>query len=145
MNDLFPVSVQARVNSMQIGQRGLFYDYRLNLLILGHITETGLSGRVIHTGITQKDIDKGYYSMVAFGYTYDMWCMHDIEFVGKLINYTSVCEYINFLNTATNNFYAVELVENIIENGLPKEEIEEETVSITYDMIKRSILLCYWW
>lgn len=71
---------------------------------MGHITETGLSGRVIHTGIIQKDIDKGYSSMVAFGYgyTYDMWCMHDVEVVGKLINYTSVYEYINFLNTATN-------------------------------------------
>lgn len=44
-----------------------------------------------------------------------------------------------YRQVTTNNFNAVELVENIIENGLPKEEIEEETVSITYDMIKRSI------
>lgn len=102
MFDLFPVSYQARHNGFHIGQRGLFYDASLNTLIIGAVTESGLKGRVIHNGRTQKDYDEGrYFAAWSVGYSYDRWDMHSMEYVGTYRNYTSLSGYLEFLEPAS--------------------------------------------
>lgn len=102
MLDLYPVTHQAMVNDMKIGQRGLFLT-DLNTLFVGVIKENGLKGRVIHSGLTQKMCDEGrYFSGGPFneGYTYDRWSMHECEYVGNYRTYESLAGYLEFLETA---------------------------------------------
>lgn len=119
MFDFYPVSVQVQINNMSIGQRGLFYDRGLKTLIIGVIKETGLRGRVIHNGLTQKDYNEGrYFSAWNIGYTYDKWCIHDLEYVGTYRAYTSLSGYLEFIETASYDqlkdyFSAKELLKDI--------------------------------
>ena len=119
MFDLYPISVQVQANNMFVGQRGLFYDRSLKTLIVGVIKETGLRGRVIHNGMTQKDCDEGrYFSAWNIGYTYDRWCIHDLEYVGTYRTYTSLSGYLEFIETASYDqlkdyFSAKELLKDI--------------------------------
>lgn len=105
MLDLYPVTHQARVNEMKIGQRGLFLT-DLGTLFVGIITESGLKGRVIHSGLTQKMCDEGrYHSGGPFrkGYTYDRWSMHECEYVGTYRTYESLSGFLEFIDTASND------------------------------------------
>jgi hypothetical protein len=103
MMDIYPVTHQAQVNQMKIGQFGLFLT-DLGTLFVGVITESGLKGRVIHSGLTQAMCDDGlYHSGGPFreGYTYDRWSMHECEYVGRLRTYESFDGYMEFLDAAT--------------------------------------------
>lgn len=103
--DFYPVKTQATFNNMYIGQRGLFFNRSTKLLLVGIITKTGLRGRVIHTGVTQDEIDKGYRPVISFGwgYTYDMWDMHEFKYIGRLRNYTSINGYLEYIKNANYN------------------------------------------
>ena len=120
MLDLYPVTHQARVNDMKIGQRGLFLT-DLGTLFVGIITESGLKGRVIHSGLTQKMYDEGRYHSggpYSEGYTYHQWSMHDCEYVGNYRTYNSLTGYLEFLESASYDqikayFKTKELFEDI--------------------------------
>ncbi len=114
--DLFPDEFVARYNGFKEGQSGFFYDPYLKSLIVGKIVNHKLKGRVIHNGVTQKDIDQGRY-LAAWrnGYTYGDWDKHGMFYVGRLRNYTSLSGYMEILETfdvesATNYFKVKELL-----------------------------------
>jgi hypothetical protein len=99
--DLFPDDFVAKYNGFKEGQSGLFYDPSLKCLIVGKISDYKLKGRVVHNGLTQKDIDDGrYFYAFSTGYSYGDWCKHDMFYAGKLRNYTSLAGYLEYIEKA---------------------------------------------
>ena len=133
MMDLYPVTHQAMVNNMHIGQRGLFLT-DLGTLLIGIITESGLKGKVIHSGLTQKMCDEGRYHAggpYSEGYTYNKWCMHEAEYVGNYRTYESLAGYLEFLETASEDqikayFKTKELFADIKERKRVHEEYKKK-------------------
>lgn len=101
--DLFSNIIIAEWKRFRKGQYGLWYDAGLNTLIVGFIDENhSLKGRVLHNGVTQKDIDEGrYFAAWSTGYTYDNWDIHVMVYVGRYRNYSGLYGYLEFLEDAT--------------------------------------------
>ncbi len=103
MYDLYPDYIVCDFKGFKEGDLGLYYNKHLKLLLAGRILNHKLIGRVIHDGLTKKDIDEGrYFRAFRIGYTYGDWDKYDFIYLGHVTNYTTLTGYLNFINTRSN-------------------------------------------
>jgi hypothetical protein len=99
--DLFPDDYVCRFRGFTENQRGFFLSKSLNTLIVGKIKQHRLVGRVFHSGLTQKDIDKGrYFAAFNEGYSYGNWDKHDFVYVGKIRDFVTLDGFLSFIQKA---------------------------------------------
>lgn len=102
--ELFPQSYVHRSRKLSGKERGLWFSPGLNLLLLGYLDADGcLVAKVIHTGLTQSDYDEGKYflSSFSYGYRYDNWNLHEVEFMGGWNTFLTLKGYLDFLMPAS--------------------------------------------